>query len=222
MGFYIRKSVSAGPFRFNLSRSGVGVSVGVKGFRVGSGPRGHYVHMGRGGLYYRALLGRPRPATGMRGPVPPPQPQAPDADLSPVEIGNVLEMLPSSGSEVVEQINEKSGRMRLWPWVLGGGLAAAMVLASEPAGQPFAFALLGCTAVLSVLIAFLDIQRKTVVLLYDLAEDVVSALQAFASEFDKVASASRIWNIDTAGRTHDWKRNAGASRLITRKQATLS
>src|SRR5262245_29762733 len=29
MGFYIRKSISAGPFRFNLSRSGVGMSVGV-------------------------------------------------------------------------------------------------------------------------------------------------------------------------------------------------
>ena len=32
MPFYIRKSISAGPFRFNLSRSGVGLSVGVKGF----------------------------------------------------------------------------------------------------------------------------------------------------------------------------------------------
>src|SRR5271165_5952386 len=29
---------SAGPFRFNLSRSGLGVSMGVKGFRIGSGP----------------------------------------------------------------------------------------------------------------------------------------------------------------------------------------
>lgn len=65
MGFYIRKSVSAGPFRFNLSRSGLGVSVGVKGFRIGSGPRGNYVHMGRGGLYYRASLGRPRRASGL-------------------------------------------------------------------------------------------------------------------------------------------------------------
>jgi hypothetical protein len=45
MGFYIRKSIFAGPFRFNLSTSGVGVSVGVKGFRVGTGPRRNYVHM---------------------------------------------------------------------------------------------------------------------------------------------------------------------------------
>ena len=56
MPFYLRKSISAGPFRFNLSKSGVGLSVGVKGLRVGTGPRGHYVQAGRGGLYYRAQL----------------------------------------------------------------------------------------------------------------------------------------------------------------------
>jgi hypothetical protein len=31
MGFYVRKSLKAGPFRFNLSKSGVGVSAGVPG-----------------------------------------------------------------------------------------------------------------------------------------------------------------------------------------------
>lgn len=56
MGIYTRKAISVGPFRFNLSKSGVGISVGVKGFRVGMGPRGNYVHMGRGGLYYGKSL----------------------------------------------------------------------------------------------------------------------------------------------------------------------
>lgn len=48
MGFYIRKSVSVGPFRFNHSKSGVGVSAGIAGLRLGSGPRGNYVHRGSG------------------------------------------------------------------------------------------------------------------------------------------------------------------------------
>src|SRR2546423_12877110 len=56
MSFYLRKSIKVGPFRFNLSKSGIGVSAGVKGFRVGTGPRGNYVHMGRGGIYYRKTL----------------------------------------------------------------------------------------------------------------------------------------------------------------------
>ena len=56
MGFYLRHSVKAGPFRFNLSKSGVGISTGVKGLRIGTGPRGTYVHMGAGGIYYRQTL----------------------------------------------------------------------------------------------------------------------------------------------------------------------
>lgn len=34
MGFRFRKSIKAGPFRVNISKSGIGYSAGVKGFRV--------------------------------------------------------------------------------------------------------------------------------------------------------------------------------------------
>jgi len=54
MGWYLRKSFSSGPVRFNLSKSGMGVSFGVTGARVGIGPRGAYTHLGRHGLYYRS------------------------------------------------------------------------------------------------------------------------------------------------------------------------
>jgi len=40
MGFYYRKSVNLGPSRVNLSKSGVGYSVGGREFRVGTTPRG--------------------------------------------------------------------------------------------------------------------------------------------------------------------------------------
>src|SRR4030095_3525577 len=56
MGLYLRKSFRAGPIRFNLSKSGLGISGGVKGARLGVGPRGTYVHAGRHGLYYRKHL----------------------------------------------------------------------------------------------------------------------------------------------------------------------
>lgn len=57
MGMYLRKSFRLGPLRFNLSKSGVGLSGGVKGARVGINSRGRgYVHGGRHGLYYRKSL----------------------------------------------------------------------------------------------------------------------------------------------------------------------
>src|SRR5206468_5934049 len=62
MGCYLRKSVRVGPLRFNLSGAGIGVSCGIPGLRIGTGPRGNYIHAGRGGIYYRKTFtsGRPR------------------------------------------------------------------------------------------------------------------------------------------------------------------
>ncbi|HEX6938261.1 MAG TPA: DUF4236 domain-containing protein, partial [Longimicrobiales bacterium] len=60
MGFYLRKSFRMGPLRLNLSKSGLGASIGVKGARIGITSSGRaYVHAGRGGLYVREYLGGP-------------------------------------------------------------------------------------------------------------------------------------------------------------------
>lgn len=40
MGFMFRKSANFGPFRLNLSKSGVGWSVGGRGFRTGNSATG--------------------------------------------------------------------------------------------------------------------------------------------------------------------------------------
>lgn len=58
MGFYIRKAFKIGPIRLNLSKSGVGVSAGVKGARYSIGPSGQQIHAGRYGLYYRKRIGK--------------------------------------------------------------------------------------------------------------------------------------------------------------------
>lgn len=57
MGFYLRKSFKAGPFRLNLSKSGIGTSFGIKGLRYGINAKGQeYIHAGRYGAYYRKNL----------------------------------------------------------------------------------------------------------------------------------------------------------------------
>ena len=40
MGWYFRRSANLGPFRINMSRSGLGWSVGGRGFRTGRSGRG--------------------------------------------------------------------------------------------------------------------------------------------------------------------------------------
>ena len=69
MGLRFSKSFTTGPGRINLSKSGVGLSFGTKGFRVGVGPRGTYANVAipGTGVSYRKTLGsqggRSRPDT---------------------------------------------------------------------------------------------------------------------------------------------------------------
>jgi uncharacterized protein DUF4236 len=77
MGWFYRKSVKFGPFRLNFSKSGIGVSAGVKGARVSTGPRGTYLNLGTNGIYYRQKIDGPYAASSsLRGAASQTQPNA--------------------------------------------------------------------------------------------------------------------------------------------------
>jgi hypothetical protein len=62
MGFIYRKSLKAGPFRINLSKSGVGLSAGVPGFRVtqsSTGRRYTTFNVPGSGMSYRTPSSKP-------------------------------------------------------------------------------------------------------------------------------------------------------------------
>ena len=57
MAGFLRRSIRVGPLRLNLSKRGVGASVGVKGLRAGVDASGKpYVAGGRGGIYFRERI----------------------------------------------------------------------------------------------------------------------------------------------------------------------
>jgi hypothetical protein len=57
MGWFLRKSIRLGPLRLNLSKRGLGASVGVKGLRARVDASGKpYVAGGRGGIYFRERI----------------------------------------------------------------------------------------------------------------------------------------------------------------------
>jgi hypothetical protein len=63
MGWSYRKSVNLGPFRVNLSKSGIGYSLGAKDFRVGvnaKGRRYESVTIPGTGISYRTSQGKSR------------------------------------------------------------------------------------------------------------------------------------------------------------------
>lgn len=107
MGVYFRKSMSVGPLRFNLSKSGIGMSAGVKGLRVGTGPRGGYVHAGRAGIYYRQTLGStgrtPAAATSKGRPAPLPIIELQGDDLEGADVSELVAAMPS---DIVTRIQQ--------------------------------------------------------------------------------------------------------------------
>jgi Protein of unknown function (DUF4236)/Bacterial SH3 domain len=235
MPFYIRKSVSAGPFRFNLSNSGLGVSVGVKGLRVGTGPRGHYVHAGRGGLYYRASLGSARHASSLRHP-----PSSPGATtyaeqgrvtMIEIQSGDVAAMRDATVADFVGDLNKKQAQIPL-------GLAAVCVpalvgilalLQFSSSGQSV-WVTVGSVALLAALPAWaiggwFDSYKRTSVLLYNLEEASAAAYRIVTEAFDALAACRGKWHIASGGAVRDlttWKRNAGAAHLVNRKNASLA
>ena len=220
MGFYIRKSLSVGPFRFNLRKSGIGLSTGIRGFRIGTGPRGNYVHMGRGGLYFRQTLPSSPNSNDRRNLSEVPEEQSSSIEFKEIESGSVSQMVDSSSAALLEEISSKSKKPLIWPWVLGFSVCLLVVLAT--ANSPvWIYCLIVPLSIGGLVWAVhADKLRKTVVLFYELEPHIEEAFQNLHNAFDSLRACSRIWHVESKGNittTYDWKVNAGAGFLVKRK-----
>lgn len=232
MPFYMRKSVKVGPFRFNLSKSGVGVSAGVKGFRVGTGPRGNYVHMGRGGLYYRATLPSGKPQSA-KGPVrsnnlgfedTQPLEILPDTHepLREIDSGEIGAMVDTSSKSLVDELNSKRKQFRLWPFVGAASLVVFFAFALAKVPIWVNWTILGVGAALTLVAFYRDLISKTAVILYDIEDDYLMVMEDLHSAFDKMKGCRAIWHLQAEGRVKDRKYHAGASHLVKRNGVSLS
>lgn len=233
MSFYIRKALKVGPLRFNLSRSGIGVSAGVKGLRLGTGPRGNYIHMGRGGLYFRQSLNPHRERgvgrTGGRDPIPTPQliPEEVGSygtvgPLQEIESESVEKMIDASSAELLREMNEKRKKARLLPAAIAVTLIVLVLLligAANSDSQLF----LGFVVPASIaggafcwLASLKDELRKTTVIMYDLEPEVEAAYAKLHDAFAVLKSCSRTWHIEARAQVRDAKYHAGADSVLKR------
>lgn len=232
MSFYLRKSVKVGPIRFNLSKSGIGVSTGIKGFRVGTGPRGNYVHMGAGGIYYRKTLSSGRNVSGVNqlagvgGAVPSPVPgtsgggipEIPPVKMTEIDSADVSQMVHSSSAELLQELNTKRALIRWWPGVLVGCAVVffAMIMAGVLPAFPFLWLLLSVPAVIWTYKR--DVLRKTVVLLYDFDPVLEQAYGDLHRAASILGQCQACWHISASGSVQDSRYHAGASNLVDRKE----
>jgi hypothetical protein len=200
MGVHLRTSIKVGPLRFNLSNAGIGVSGGVRGFRVGTGPRGNYISAGRHGRRYQAVLtannkaerGRPQPHR------PPPFFPLGEA-LAEIGGGTVEKMVSSSSSELLDEIRSKALLSRRWPLLLVVGVIIWFMAVTV---MPWWLSLLLLCSFIGVThgLKRRDELRKTVVLRYDLDQNAEEAWQSFHNGFDWLASSQRTWHLEARAR----------------------
>lgn len=224
MGFYIRKAIRVGPFRFNLSKSGIGVSAGVKGLRFGAGPRGNYVHMGRDGLYYRKTL--PSGSGGKSQTPSTPELQQSNAEiehepLKEIESAHITQMVDSSSADLVAEMNDKRKMIRIWPFIAAFGAILTFIAFRSSETPTLALVIAAFTTGLAVLSSVKDSLRKTTVLFFELEPEIEALYQKLHDSFGKLLSSSSKWHVEAEGDIKDKKRNAGATSVIKRTSISL-
>jgi hypothetical protein len=144
------------------------------------------------------------------------------AALSEVEVGEVLEMIPANADKIISEINHKLRSFPFWPFavVVFGVILYFAFLNALSEYYCYAIATLGIVLIFAT--AYSDKIRRTVVIVYDLDEAFQHAFSLLCEAFDKIAACSKIWNINTTGAERDWKRHAGAQRVIDRSSAKFS
>lgn len=206
MGFYFRKSINFCGIRFNLSKSGIGGSTGFKGFRIGSNPRGNYIHVGRNGLYYRAFFGKKGKGSNVsnethQGPITPNDTRIQNNNEFFIEIdsADTTKIVDSSSEELINEINSNRKKVTLkWFALLGILLYPSLAL------------------VMLGILAYIDYYRKTTVILYDIDEDKGKELQRFYDAFDELKNCKKQWHITSYNHTSNYKYNSGAATLLNR------
>lgn len=232
MPFYIRKSVSFGPVRVNFSKSGVGVSAGVRGLRFGTGPRGHYVRAGVGGIYYRQSPGeRTRPVRsqpgnyqGRRTELPPLTHREKNVEMVEIDSAPVNDISDETFAAIMDDVVRRRRRPRLAIWLPLMCIAAAIAVAVAQLPPAFAglFILLLLPSILLGL--WIDSSRRNSVVAYDLDDELQDRYADMCEAFDELIACAKAWHIGAAGNIQDYhtsKRNAGANTLVDLKPTLL-
>jgi hypothetical protein len=230
MAFRVRTSVKVGPFKFNLSNAGIGVSAGIKGFRVGTGPRGNYIRIGAGGLSYRQTFsgGSPTPqpqpnATfDNRGNQPAEAPSNTHGAFEAIDSGEITQMVDLSSEDLVNELNAKKQKWQIWPVIAVLGAVLTYCLNDAGLAQWLVFLAAFTTVLLTMVAAFYDTLSKSVVMMYDIEDGCHSTFENLHSAFDMMKSCRASWHLSAQAGVTDSKYHAGAGTVVKRKAIALS
>ena len=231
MGLTYSKSVRFGAVRFNFSGSGIGMSVGIPGLRIGTGPRGAYISGGMGGFRYRQSLSSTPRATPARLAPQPALPGGQQDGPSPTIIStqehdtlSVLQLIHSDSDGLLQSMNEQRRKMALWPFAAGAlffiWFALTSALRTWPSWMNWAIAALFAAFVSWVY--WRDKMRKLTVLFFEPDADTSGHFEALSQALSSAASMHKVKAVVSTSRYADRKYSAGASEGLRFSSASLT
>ena len=230
MGFYFRKSIGVGPFRFNLSKSGIGVSTGIPGFRISKSPSGTYIHIGKDGFYYKQKLGfnsQTIPSTINSIPntnqnVFTQESSKTHGPMNFIGTSTIDSMVDTNQDSVLHEIKQKAEIQEIWPFVFMVGLTISIIVFFFETSFLLKMLVVVISLVMIIWSFINDSVRKSVVLLYDIDEEYLQGYKIFCKSIEDFSTIKKIWVINSAGAVHDKKYHAGANLLISRSSVGIS
>ena len=226
MGWSWRRSSSFGPFRLNFSKSGIGISAGIRGARLSLGPHGTYVNIGAGGFRYSHRLGGPGSVHGGSSSANLPPPTPPQATLPGHGVGAVspVDLVDTNADALLDEIRSKQSVAGLVPVcaaVSAIGFIAFALLLGAPETGPLKWGMLTLGILGLVLLpraAWRD-RRARLVRVHYLFDSWGKRVQETLEQLLHVLERGHAtWLVNGQFAHGDWKRNAGAGMSITRRR----
>ena len=214
MGFRYRKSINlGGGFRINLSKSGIGYSWGVKGYRItktAKGTRRKTLSIPGTGISFVDETGKNNSAKSNRGICPAASSQTPVIDNNHYDtqsiINNDAAAMVSEGLE--DMLAAASRAVRLYTIAFIGLVATLIIGLFNPI-----FLLL--TAAFLIM-SFVVFTKGAIELDYNIDPDQQSIVDTQMKPLIQLTKCSRVWRITQASKVIDKKYASGASKAINR------
>jgi hypothetical protein len=179
--------------------------------------------MGMAGVYYRATIPSRTPNRAAPARAPQSAPTSSGVVMQEIESADTSGIVDSDSAAVVEELDAKRRKWRLWPWIFVFGLASLITLFSQSPTAPswVGYVLIAVFGVAVLCAALFDRIRKTTVMMYEFEPTAENRYEELHSAFDALLKCSRSWHVSAEGKVHDRKYHAGASSLIRRRQISI-
>lgn len=226
MGWRIHRSINVGlGFKINISKSGIGYSWGVPGYRktrkANGGTRTTYSIPGTGISYVEETNSKNNPPYKLPRSNSMERYNLENTKEYPVINGKIDALSTPENKIFIDRL--KSIRLKnLLTWIVGITLLVVFInLLNMIPEDVWTWIFLPIVGIVVALIVLIN-SRRHIVIEYDIDKDITSLIKQRDEALSYLRSCEKIWNIEQYDQVAYTRVNAGASTNIKRKKVVLS